>query len=278
MTTLTHRYIDQVVGRVAADQRDDVAAELEGLLADMVEERTAAGVPEAERGELLETLAALPRDVSILLIEHDMDLVFSFADRITVLVIRDPDGPDDIRVTKWRYSGFQRTDLRQLLAHHGRDQLIVIGVYAHMGCMISATEAFMSDVAPFFVVDADQHQAARGVQHQGLDHLHAPHLALRPLEAGQNLGRIAPRRPGGQADDAQGDGQAEDRPEQIEEVHADAAPDAYGGGARTRRFGGMFQRTWLTARLGIRDINHAGGKFCRSPSEGFACPSPTCRC
>ncbi|RWR50187.1 ABC transporter ATP-binding protein [Sinirhodobacter ferrireducens] len=46
----------------------------------------AAGVPEAERGELLDTLAALPRDVSILLIEHDMDLVFSFADRISVLV------------------------------------------------------------------------------------------------------------------------------------------------------------------------------------------------
>ncbi|MFH5775535.1 ABC transporter ATP-binding protein [Paracoccus sp. NGMCC 1.201697] len=46
----------------------------------------AAGVPEAERGELLETLAELPRDVSILLIEHDMDLVFAFAERITVLV------------------------------------------------------------------------------------------------------------------------------------------------------------------------------------------------
>ncbi|MTH62273.1 ABC transporter ATP-binding protein [Paracoccus litorisediminis] len=46
----------------------------------------AAGVPEAERGELLETLAQLPRDVSILLIEHDMDLVFAFAERITVLV------------------------------------------------------------------------------------------------------------------------------------------------------------------------------------------------
>ncbi|GAA4671395.1 isochorismatase family protein [Gordonia humi] len=60
----------------------------------------------------------------------------------------------DIQVTKWRYSGFARTDLRQLLAHHGRDQLIVIGVYAHMGCMISATDAFMSDVAPFFAVDA----------------------------------------------------------------------------------------------------------------------------
>jgi branched-chain amino acid transport system ATP-binding protein len=46
----------------------------------------AAGVPEAERYELLATVAALPREVSVLLIEHDMDLVFSFADRISVLV------------------------------------------------------------------------------------------------------------------------------------------------------------------------------------------------
>jgi branched-chain amino acid transport system ATP-binding protein len=46
----------------------------------------AAGVPEAERHELLATIAALPRDVTVLLIEHDMDLVFSFADRISVLV------------------------------------------------------------------------------------------------------------------------------------------------------------------------------------------------
>jgi len=46
----------------------------------------AAGVPEAERHELLATVAALPRDVTVLLIEHDMDLVFSFAQRISVLV------------------------------------------------------------------------------------------------------------------------------------------------------------------------------------------------
>jgi ABC-type branched-subunit amino acid transport system ATPase component len=46
----------------------------------------AAGVPEAERHELLATIAALPDDVTVLLIEHDMDLVFSFADRISVLV------------------------------------------------------------------------------------------------------------------------------------------------------------------------------------------------
>jgi ABC-type branched-subunit amino acid transport system ATPase component len=46
----------------------------------------AAGVPEAERHELLAAIAALPAEVTVLLIEHDMDLVFSFADRISVLV------------------------------------------------------------------------------------------------------------------------------------------------------------------------------------------------
>ncbi len=45
-----------------------------------------AGVPAGEREELLATVAALPPDVSVLLIEHDMDLVFSFARRMTVLV------------------------------------------------------------------------------------------------------------------------------------------------------------------------------------------------
>ncbi|CAL78938.1 Putative branched-chain amino acid ABC transporter, ATP-binding protein [Bradyrhizobium sp. ORS 278] len=46
----------------------------------------AAGVPEGERKDILAAVAALPRDVTVLLIEHDMDLVFSFADRISVLV------------------------------------------------------------------------------------------------------------------------------------------------------------------------------------------------
>jgi branched-chain amino acid transport system ATP-binding protein len=45
-----------------------------------------AGVPAGEREEILQTVAALPADVSVLLIEHDMDLVFSFARRMTVLV------------------------------------------------------------------------------------------------------------------------------------------------------------------------------------------------
>ncbi len=46
----------------------------------------AAGVPEEERQDILAALSALPADVAILLIEHDMDLVFTFATRISVLV------------------------------------------------------------------------------------------------------------------------------------------------------------------------------------------------
>lgn len=46
----------------------------------------AAGVPAGERQDILDTVAALPADVSVLLIEHDMDLVFSFARSMTVLV------------------------------------------------------------------------------------------------------------------------------------------------------------------------------------------------
>jgi ABC-type branched-subunit amino acid transport system ATPase component len=46
----------------------------------------AAGVPEAERQVILDIVAALPAEVSVLLIEHDMDLVFQFARRISILV------------------------------------------------------------------------------------------------------------------------------------------------------------------------------------------------
>ena len=46
----------------------------------------AAGIPSAESAELFGVLAGLPKDVTILFIEHDMELVFRFAERITVLV------------------------------------------------------------------------------------------------------------------------------------------------------------------------------------------------
>ncbi|HSE00718.1 MAG TPA: ABC transporter ATP-binding protein [Burkholderiales bacterium] len=46
----------------------------------------AAGVPSVESERILQVLDALPADIAILIIEHDMDLVFRFAQRITVLV------------------------------------------------------------------------------------------------------------------------------------------------------------------------------------------------
>jgi branched-chain amino acid transport system ATP-binding protein len=46
----------------------------------------AAGVPSEESTELFAAIAGLPRDITVLFIEHDMDLVFRFASRVIVMV------------------------------------------------------------------------------------------------------------------------------------------------------------------------------------------------
>ncbi|MFI6522135.1 isochorismatase family protein [Spirillospora sp. NPDC050679] len=60
----------------------------------------------------------------------------------------------DVVITKWRYSAFVRTDLADRLLPAGRDQLIITGVYAHIGLQATAVEAFSRDVRPFLVADA----------------------------------------------------------------------------------------------------------------------------
>jgi ABC-type branched-subunit amino acid transport system ATPase component len=46
----------------------------------------AAGVPRDESADLFSAIAALPQDITVLFIEHDMNLVFRFATRIIVMV------------------------------------------------------------------------------------------------------------------------------------------------------------------------------------------------
>ena len=75
----------------------------------------AAGVPTSESQELFQTIAELPRDVTILLIEHDMNLVFKFAERISVLVsgaVLLEDKPD-------------------VIAHHPKVKEVYLGEEAH---------------------------------------------------------------------------------------------------------------------------------------------------
>lgn len=61
---------------------------------------------------------------------------------------------DDWLLTKWRYSAFFNTDLLDRMRRAGRDQLVICGVYAHVGILATAIESFSLDFETFLVADA----------------------------------------------------------------------------------------------------------------------------
>ncbi len=61
---------------------------------------------------------------------------------------------EDIVYTKWRYSAFKRTPLLDFMQTHKKDQLIICGIYAHIGVLSTCLDAFMYDIKPFVVADA----------------------------------------------------------------------------------------------------------------------------
>ncbi|BAJ31677.1 MULTISPECIES: isochorismatase family protein [Kitasatospora] len=73
-------------------------------------------------------------------------------DRQVVPELAPADG--DWVFTKWRYSAFFNTELLARMRAAGRDQLVVCGVYAHVGVLATAVEAFSNDLETFLVADA----------------------------------------------------------------------------------------------------------------------------
>ncbi|MFI8265840.1 isochorismatase family protein [Streptomyces sp. NPDC085665] len=62
--------------------------------------------------------------------------------------------PGEYVLANVRHNAFLRTHLGRLLRSEGRDQLIVCGVHAHLGVLLTAADAFMNDIQPFVVADA----------------------------------------------------------------------------------------------------------------------------
>lgn len=65
-----------------------------------------------------------------------------------------PDNNRDYTIVKHKYSAFYKSNLADILNTLKIDQLIITGVYSHIGCMATALDALMRDIQVFFIGDA----------------------------------------------------------------------------------------------------------------------------
>ncbi|BET52309.1 hypothetical protein RGQ21_72910 [Kitasatospora aureofaciens] len=75
------------------------------------------------------------------------------AEKLAVPEAVAPEDGDTV-LTKWKYSAFVRTGLADLLHGTDRDQLVIVGVYAHIGVLMTAADAWQRDLKAFVVADA----------------------------------------------------------------------------------------------------------------------------
>jgi bifunctional isochorismate lyase/aryl carrier protein len=97
-------------------------------------------------------------------------------------------GPSDVRLRKRRYSAFHDTELAAVLHARGRDQLWITGVYAHIGCLATASDGFMRGFKSFLIADAladfsaEDHAVALRQVARTAGVLVSTHSALQALE------------------------------------------------------------------------------------------------
>ncbi|MFT4264732.1 MAG: isochorismatase family protein [Nocardioides sp.] len=116
----------------------------------VIEAARSAGVPVFYTAQTGERDAAVPRGLQGDLWGGGMSPV---ADHTEIVPEVAPAAGDTVLV-KHRYSAFAHSDLAERLRAEGRDQLVITGVYAHIGVLATTFDAFQREVQPFVVADA----------------------------------------------------------------------------------------------------------------------------
>jgi isochorismate hydrolase len=129
----------------------DTASPLGALVANCVRLRTAcraAGVPVAYTAQ---PGAMTPTQRGLLNAIWGPGMSADAVDRVIIPQLSP--GADERVFTKWRYSAFHASDLGEWLVENDRDQLIICGVYAHIGILATVIDSFSRDIETFLPSD-----------------------------------------------------------------------------------------------------------------------------